>query len=196
MWTARLRWRLRGAWLWPLFIALTFLGGVSLEFLPLAGDGPAGIVPATILAGFFNLGAVLLAYLAVPLMRRRRPDLPVQIAHNYAGTAAICAVFAMILTIGLIHRPQRAGEQRDRVAATLAVRDAVLSRADLGEFHAGAAAPTSLRLQEDLYRVCADGPTTRRSFCMYVQTDQSPPGVEEDQSREPNAMFNRPGGFK
>ena len=58
LWVTRMRWRMRGAWLWPSFVALTLAEGVALELLPIAGDGPGGIVPGVLLAGFANLIAV------------------------------------------------------------------------------------------------------------------------------------------
>ncbi len=46
----RLRWRLRGAVLWPTFAVLTVADGVLLHLLPIAGD-VIGLVPALLLAG-------------------------------------------------------------------------------------------------------------------------------------------------
>ena len=89
-WPARLRWRLRGAWLWPTFLALTVVNAIVLRELPLAGErGPDGIMPALILAGFMNLVVVaVLAPLAGWLLRRRRRDLPRLIATDYSGHGA------------------------------------------------------------------------------------------------------------
>ena len=55
LWLTRMRWRMRGAWLWPAFIMLTLAEGVALEVLPIAGDGPGGVLPGVLLAGFANL---------------------------------------------------------------------------------------------------------------------------------------------
>src|SRR3954452_23536729 len=94
LWPGRLRWRLRGAWQWPTFLALTLLDGVLLQLLPPYGSGPGGLVPAILLAGFANL---LLVAVVGPLIGRRvlrwrRPDLPRPIADDYAGTALMCAL--------------------------------------------------------------------------------------------------------
>ena len=56
VWLTRMRWRMRGAWLWPAFIVLTLAEGVALQALPIAGDGPGGVVPGVLLAGFTGTG--------------------------------------------------------------------------------------------------------------------------------------------
>src|SRR3954452_17135708 len=106
VWASRLRWRLRGAWQWPLFGALVVVDAIVLHELPLAGDQGPGAIGALLLAGFFNLVAVAVAGpLGGLLLRRRRPDLPAVIASDYAGTTAMLALAAVLLTIGLVHRP-------------------------------------------------------------------------------------------
>src|SRR5262247_1626227 len=89
LWPARLRWRLRGAWQWPTFAVLTLVDGLLLELLPPYESGPGGLVPAILLAGFANLLLIAVVGPVVGrlLLRRRRPDLPKQIADDYASTA-------------------------------------------------------------------------------------------------------------
>ena len=90
MWLTRMRWRMRGAWLWPSFIVLTLAEGVALDVLPITGDGPGGVLPGVLLAGFANLILIaVVAPLAGHRLRRRRPDLPRVVAQNYAGTALL-----------------------------------------------------------------------------------------------------------
>src|SRR4051794_41846030 len=55
LWVTRLRWRMRGAWLWPAFIALTVAEGVALDLLPISGDRPGGGAPGAPPAGFADL---------------------------------------------------------------------------------------------------------------------------------------------
>src|SRR3712207_4667400 len=86
VWWPRLRWGMRGAYQWPLFVVLTALDAVLLAVLPVHGDGPDGL-GAVLLAGFYNLALVgILAPLAGRFLRRRRPDLPRLVANDYAGT--------------------------------------------------------------------------------------------------------------
>jgi hypothetical protein len=195
VWVTRMRWRMRGAWLWPSFVALTLLDGVVLEVLPLTGDGPGGVVPGVLLAGFANLIAVAtLAPLAGYRLRRRRPDLPRPVADNYAGTALLCAIAALIVTLGLVHRPSVVAEQEARRAQLGAVHDYVVAQAP--EYRAGIALADSMRLEKDYYRTCVPGPDPKRWLCLFVTTDQSPPGVTADPDRAPNAAYRMHGGFR
>ena len=106
VWRTRMRWRMRGAWLWPSFIILTLAEGVALEVLPISGDGPGGVLPGVLLAGFANL---ILIAAAAPLagrwLRKRRPDLPRVVAQNYAGTGLLLGCSAAVLAGVMIHRP-------------------------------------------------------------------------------------------
>ncbi len=185
VWVTRMRWRMRGAWLWPTFVALTLAEGVALEQLPVSGDGPGGIVPGVLLAGFANLIAVAtLAPLAGARLRRRRPDLPRPVADNYAGTALLCAIAALIIGLGLVHRPQVLDHQADRGAMIGAVHDYVVAQAPA--YRAGIGAAEAVRLEEDFYRACVPGPDPKRWLCLFVSTDQRPAGVTVDDDRAPN----------
>src|SRR4051794_39915697 len=104
VWLSRLRWRIRGAWQWPSFVALTLVDAVLLHQLPIAGEGPDW-VPAVLLAMFFNLLAVAVVGPLLGLaLRRRRPDLPRVVATDYGGTAALVGTAALLAGIGLAHR--------------------------------------------------------------------------------------------
>ena len=83
----RLRWRLRGAWLWPTFVVATLLEATMLHWLPVQGDSARWI------------GALLAAGLPEPRGDRRArragrdPAAPPQaaicrdvVAADYAGT--------------------------------------------------------------------------------------------------------------
>jgi hypothetical protein len=185
VWVTRMRWRMRGAWLWPSFVVLTLGEGVALEVLPIAGDGPGGIVPGVLLAGFANLIAVAaIAPLAGYRLRRRRPDLPRVIADNYAGTALLCAIAAGIVGLGLAHRPQVLARQADRGAMIGAVHDYVVAQAPA--YRPGIGAAEAVRLEEDVYRACVPGPDPKRWLCLFVNTEQRPAGVTVDADRSPN----------
>jgi hypothetical protein len=177
----RLRWRMRGAWQWPAFAALTVVDALLIARLPFQGDGPDAI-GAVLVAGFANLLVVaVLAPLAGALVRRWwRPDLPRMIARDYAGTALLGLVTVALVAGGLIHRPGRIGEDNDRAAALAAAHAYVHTQAP--EF---AGAVDMVREETDLYRVCAYG-DERLPLCLYVNTSQHPAGVTRDHSREPN----------
>jgi hypothetical protein len=195
VWLTRMRWRMRGAWLWPSFIALTVAEGIALEVLPISGDGPGGIVPGVLLAGFTNLIVVAtIAPLAGRRLRRRRPDLPRPVADNYAGTALLCAIAAAMLALGLLHRPTVLAEREARRAQFGAVHDYVAAQAP--EYRAGIALADTMRLDTDLYRTCVPGPDPKRWLCLFVNTQQRPAGVSLDLDRAPNAAYRRHGGFE
>jgi hypothetical protein len=194
LWLTRLRWRMRGAWLWPAFFGLTALDGILIAVLPPYEDAPSGVLGGALLAGFANLALIAVAApLAGRLVRRRRADLPRFIATDYAGTALLCALAAVLLAAGLAHRPAVAAERDDEAAVYAAVHGYVLAQAR--EFRGGLGAVDALRLEEDSYRACVPGPDPRRSLCLYVDTDQRPAGVRRDPSMEPNSAFRVWGGF-
>ena len=180
----RLRWRMRGAWQWPAFAALTVVVAVVIARLPFQGDVPDAI-GALLLAGFANLLAVAVAApLAGALIRRFwRPDLPRMIARDYAGTALLGIVTVVLVTGGLIHRSGLQREHRARAAAMAATHDYVVMQAPA--FRRGLASADVVQQETDLYRVCVYG-TERLPMCLFVNTDQVPAGVKRDPSREPN----------
>jgi hypothetical protein len=195
VWLARMRWRMRGAWLWPAFVFLTLAEAVLLQRLPVSGDGPGGFLPAVLLAGFANLIAVAAGTpLATRALRRRRPDLPRVVAENYAGTALLVVVAALIVAGGLIHRPAVEAQHDDLRAQAAAVHDYVITQAH--EYAPGLALADALRLEDGLYRTCVPGRDPHRWLCLYVNTTQRPAGVTLDGDRTPNSDLRTHGGFQ
>ena len=195
LWLTRTRWRMRGAWLWPSFVVLTVAEGIALELLPISGDGPGGVVPGVLLAGFANLIAVAtIAPLAGRRLRHRRPDLPRVIADNYAGTALLCAIAAGTLALGLAHRPRVLADRADRGAVAGVVHDYVVAQAPA--YRPGIASAEAVRLEDELYRACVPGPDPKRWLCLFVNTRQRPAGVSLDHDRAPNTAYRGHGGFE
>ena len=192
LWRSRLRWRWRGALQWPLFVVLTVADALLLGKLPIAGDGGTDFVPALLLAFFFNLVALaVVAPLASLRLRRRRPDLPKVVADDYAGTVLLGVVTIGFVVGGLIHRPQMKDAEHDLVVQQATARRFVATQAP-AEFRARVAESDTLKLGEDYFRTCVPGPNPTRWFCVFVNTDQSPPGVTIDESRVSNAALSRP----
>ncbi|MEA2155468.1 MAG: hypothetical protein QOE11_1608 [Solirubrobacteraceae bacterium] len=191
----RLRWKLRGAQLWPAFALVTLLEMPLLHWLPLAGERTR-LLPALLLAGCLNVMAVALGGgLGGYLLRRRRPDLPKVVADNYAGTAALAALALVFVGVGIAHRPAIAGEHADFAQQSLAVRRYVDVHGDLfARAHVRAA--TTVRLDAGLYRTCVPEADPRRWLCLIVETGPSPPHVTRDPNRESNASFNPRGSFR
>ena len=190
-WLRRARWRIRGAWQWPSFAVFTAGEAVMLHELPLTGS-ETGFVPALLLAAFLNLVAVaVLAPLAGARLRRYRPDLPKIVAADYAGTGLIVLIFGGLLAGGLAHRPAAREEARDFAAQSAAVRMYVAHHA-APVFRANIGRADTWRIEPDRFRTCVPGPDPRRSLCLLVNTDQSPPGITVDPSRAPNSTFIGP----
>lgn len=191
LWLARLRWRMRGAWLWPSFVAATLGEGVLLHELPPWGDGTR-TVSGALLAGFANLFAVAaIAPLAARALRRRRSDLPKIVAQDYTGTALVGAIAVALLLAGLAHRPAIREQERDLRAQAAAVHAYVMSQAP-ARYRRNLAAADTWKIDDDLFRTCVPGPDPKRSLCLVVNTGQSPAGVRVDGNRAPNSAFARP----
>ncbi|MDX6718644.1 MAG: hypothetical protein QOJ63_898, partial [Solirubrobacteraceae bacterium] len=152
----RLRWRLRGAWLWPTFGIATLLEMVLLHVLPVQGDA-TGWVAALLAAGCLNVIAVaLVGGIGGIVLRRRRRDMPRVVADNYAGTAVLGIVAAGLLLAGLLHRPAVVDRRAAFGAQSLAVRRWVAVHGDaFARTHVGRA--DRLVLDENLFRTCVPG---------------------------------------
>lgn len=191
----RLRWRLRGALLWPSFVVLTLLEMLFVHWLPLAGDDTS-LLGGLLLAGSLNVMAVaLVGGLGGVVLRRRRRDLPKVVAEDYAGTAALALVAIAFLVAGLVHRPERASDRASFAQQSLAVQRWVQANGD-AYTRAHVSGATTLRIDTDLYRSCLPGPDPKRWLCLFVDTSSSPPRVRRDPNRESNASFNPRGGFR
>ena len=191
----RVRWRLRGAWLWPAFMALTLAEMCLLHWLPVAGEG-ARFIPGLLLAGSLNVIAIaLLGSIGGLVLRRVRGDLPKVVADNYAGLAALGVVALAFLVAGIVHRPELAADRAAFHEQSQAVRLWVESNAD-GYSRAHVDLADSVRVDADLYRTCIPSPDPKRWLCLIVDTSHSPPRVKRDVSRESNASQNPRGVFR
>jgi hypothetical protein len=194
VWHRRLRWRLRGAWQWPAFVALTLVDGILLVVLPPYDGAPENVFPGVLLAGFVNLLAIAVVAPALgALLRRRRPDLPRPIAAHYAGAALLVAIAALLVAGGLLHRSAVADEEaRERAIAT-AMHDYVLREEP--QLRGSLGTVDLIRIDEDLYRACVPRREAGRWLCLFVSTDQHPPGVTRDSEQVPNRSYRPYGGF-
>lgn len=169
----RLRWRLRGAWLWPSFVALSFADAAIIHDLPPSGR------TASLLAGWL-LGVVLsllgIALLSAPvgaLLRRLRPDMPRVVARNYGGALIALAVTLAFLAGGLVNQQAIANDNA-------AQRDAVVRAENFIGTHAPAKFQRDLRRLDvsplqapQIYRICASDATHSEHWCVIV--DRSKP---------------------
>jgi hypothetical protein len=191
MWRSRLRWRLRGAWQWPTFAVTTLVDAVLLGQLPFSGEG-LSLLPAVLVAGFFNLFVVaVVARAGGALLRRGRPALPKEIAADYAGTAGLVALTLAMTAGGIAHRPAVAESKDDLRAAVQAARRFAAHRAP-APYRAGVEHGDTWAQGPDLFRTCFPGPDPRRDFCVIVRTDEPVPIVARDPDQRPNATVAGP----
>lgn len=186
MWLARLRWRLRGAWLAPLLVVLTLLDALLIRWRPLSGDGPTSVAAALLLASFLNLVAVAaLAPFVALALRRLRPDQPIVVARDRAGVVLVLLVTAGLLAAGLAHHGALV---RDRRALADAHERAV---AWIGTYAPAAfrrhveLADTVAVVPGRLFRTCAPDPASGRAWCVVVRAGG---GIRQD-GGTPNAVF-------
>jgi hypothetical protein len=189
-WLARLRWRRRGAWLWPAFAALTIVDGVIGHALPPSGDSQA-FFGALLVACVLNLIAVLV--LSRPLgavVRRYRPDVPKVVARDYGGRVAIVLVAAVILTAGLIHRPTIVQHQRAMNDAISRAQAWIGDRAP-PEFRRNLQFVSTLAIEPGrIYRTCVPSDLRPRTFCVIVNTRLPLASSVKFAGYEPNSVFS------
>jgi hypothetical protein len=187
-WLVRLRWRRRGAWLWPAFAALTVVDAITGHALPPSGDTQS-LVAAGLLGLVLNvLGVLLLSRPLAALLRRRRRDLPVVVARDYAGTAVVVSVSAALLVVGLIHRPAIEAADRDMRDATARAQAWIGDRAP-AEFRRNATHLNTFVIQPGMYRTCVPSMDRRRSYCVIVKTWLPFERSVSFDGYEPNSIF-------
>ncbi|MDQ6605817.1 MAG: hypothetical protein M3Z06_04625 [Actinomycetota bacterium] len=188
-WLVRARWRLRGAWMWPAFVALTVADGLVGSSLPPTGDSWNG-VGAALLGGFFNLiGIILLSVPLGMLLRRMRRDLPRVVARDYAGTLVVLSVTAVLLIAGLVHRPQVL-VHRQAMADAIARAQAWIGDRAPAEFRRNLRFVSTFTIESGrMYRTCVPGAQDARTFCVIVDTQLPFARSVRFDGYEPNAVF-------
>jgi hypothetical protein len=195
-WPARIRWRLRGAWMWPTFITVTLLDGLILHLLPPVGTG-VDPIPAILLATFGNLALIggMAPWLARRTWNRRPaaelgapPRAQLEVLSDRIGTGLLLATIVGVLAAGLAARPTVVSETRATEANAEAFRSLILSRGD-AELVRNLETANTVRLGEDFFRTCVARDDRERYFCAFVDTSKHPPDVDVDRSAEPNSAY-------
>jgi hypothetical protein len=166
-----MRWRLRGAWLWPSFVVLTFADAAVIHGLPLAGTRASWVSGWLLGAVLSLIGIVAFANLVGRVVRWLRPDMPKLVARNYAGALITLAVTLGLLAGGLVH-------QRVINSDNFAFQDATArAEAYIGD-HAPQAFQADLRrldtvpVAPNIYRTCASDVTRTYYYCVVVNRTQ------------------------
>ena len=192
---SRLRWRLRGAWMWPAFVITTIADGVLLWQLPPFRTG-VDLIPAILMATFGNLilvGAVA-PWFARRLAKRQQPPPTAgeyEVLKDRFGTALLVAGVFGCLASGLAARPTVVSETEATERNAEAVRRYVLESGD-AELRRNIETANTIRLADDYFRTCVARDDRERFVCLFVHTDESPPRVVRDPSQEPNSVYRVP----
>jgi len=159
--------------------------GVLLHLLPISGDRTP-LVGGLLLAGVLNLLVVAaLGPVGGTLIRRRRGDLPVVVARDYAGRGLIVLLGGCLALLGIGNRGQVDAQRRALAEQALAVHGYVETQAPA--VYRGQLDRARTRvLDVNLFRTCVPGGRGGPWLCVFVDTEQHPPGVSVDPSRAPN----------
>jgi hypothetical protein len=198
-WARRLRWRLIGAWRWPLFIVITFADAAIIVALPPTG-GRALFFPALFICSFVNL--FLIGAVAPWLAHRiqaRQGERPVRSTFPPADhrevlidrIASIALVLAMLglVAAGLGNRKVVVADTNRLERAADAVR-AYVNAHGTAEMKRNIDTLNTHPLQEDgLFRMCIARDDRTKAFCMYVDAKRHPPTVRPDGDSRPNGLY-------
>jgi hypothetical protein len=169
VWLHRMRWRRRGAWMWPAFAAAFVIDGLIGHWLPPSGETQT-VLGAALIGLFLNLIGV--AVLTVPLgaaLRRARPDFPRVVARDYAGTIVVVAITGALLIAGLAHRPSVIAHRAARSDAIKRAQAWIGARAP-DEFRRNVAFVSTYAIEPGrIYRVCVPSPQRTRTYCVVVK---------------------------
>ena len=188
-WWQRLRWRHRGAWLWPVFVAATFADAFLEHVRPPAGDAQS-FASAGLVGLVLNLLAVLLLSRPVGrVMRRVRPELPWVVARNYAGTSAVLAVSVGLLMAGLMHHGTVVANQNSLREATVRAQAWIGAHAR-AEFRRNVEFADTFAIQAgSIYRTCVPGQGFRRTYCVIVKINLPFARSVRPDGYTPNTVF-------
>ena len=197
-WPARVRWRLRGAWMWPTFVVVTLLDGLIMWRLPPVGGG-VDLIPAVLIATFGNLAliAAVAPWLAKRTWKRRpaaEPGAPpraqLEVLTDRIGTGLLLATVVGVVVAGLAARPLVVSETRETERNANAFRDFILARGD-EELIRNLETANTIELGDALFRTCVARDDRRRYFCTLIDVDRRPPDIDVDPSAEPNSSYRR-----
>ena len=197
-WPARVRWRLRGAWMWPTFVAVTLLDGLIMWRLPPVGGG-VDPIPALLIATFGNLALIALVapWLARRTWKRRpaaEPGAPpraqLEVLTDRIGTGLLVASVLGVVVAGLAARPLVVSETKETERNAKAFRSFILARGDQ-ELIRNLETANTIELGDTLFRTCVARDDRRRFFCTLIDVNEHPPRIDVDPSAEPNSTYKR-----
>jgi hypothetical protein len=195
-WTRRLRWRLRGAWMWPAFAILTVADGIVLHKLPPTGFRIGDVVLGTILALFGNLFfvGVVGPFIARRLIERDRAGgrerFPPEVYLDRTAVALLLVGFVGLLVAGLGNHKVVLAETRAKDEAARRALAFVESHGD-AEVRRNAEFANTDQLGDHDFRVCVPRDDARVQYCMFIDTKAN--STRYDPSTLPNRRLGRAG---
>ncbi|MGI8429556.1 MAG: hypothetical protein ACR2OB_09695 [Solirubrobacteraceae bacterium] len=193
-WLVRVRWRRRGAWLWPAFAAAVVAEAWLGHALPSSGDAQS-VLGGGLSACFLNLLAVVL--LSRPLgagLRRLRADLPKVVARDYAGTWVLVFVATALVAAGIVHRPSILAHRHAMQDAIARAQAWIGDRAP-AEFRRDVRSVNVVTIQPgSVYRTCVPNGDRTRTYCVIVRTHLPLQGSVSFAGYEPNSVFGTSAG--
>jgi hypothetical protein len=199
-WARRLRWRLIGAWRWPLFLICTVADAFIVHKLPPAG-ARALFFPALFIASFGNL--ILIGAVAPWLARRlaaRQGTAPAAsfppANHFEILVDKVASIALLIATVGLF--AAGLGNRKLVVADT----DRLARAGEAVKSYVDVHAPLEIRrnidtlnthdTQEDgFFRMCVAYDDRTKAYCMFVDAKTKPPKIVPDRDSRPNGAYFR-----
>jgi hypothetical protein len=193
-WPARLRWRLRGAWLWPAFVVFTLADGVLLHFLPPVRLGftreGMTLIFGVIVATFANL---VLVGVVAPWLGRRLAARPAVVAGGALGEVPDQVrrevvqdrVATALLVAGLGSREVVVADTNATEQNARLVRSYVLGSGN-DELIRNLETANTNKLSDGFFRTCIASDNRRRYFCFLVDTNNRPVRVIRDRNGLPN----------
>lgn len=197
LWARRLRWRLRGAWMWPAYAVLTLLDAWIMHELPPVSGG-VDFIPALIVSSFSNL--FLMGVVAPWLGRRLAQREPAGTGNGVPPavraevlkdrTAAVLLGLATLglVAAGLAAQPLIVAETKETERNAELVRDHVLTEAP-AEVQRNLDTANTIKLEDGYFRTCVNYDDRTRAYCLFVDVDAEPPLVTKDPSTLPNQEF-------
>jgi hypothetical protein len=200
-WARRIRWRLIGAWRWPLFFVCTIADAFIVHEFPPAGTR-ALFFAALFIASFGNLfliGAVA-PWLARRLAARQAAAAPESsfppANHFELLVDKVASIVLVVATVGLL--AAGLGNRKVVVADTDRLARAAQTVKEYVDVHA----PPEIRrnidtlnthdTQEDgFFRMCVAYDERTKAYCMFVDAKTKPPTVVPDRDSRPNGAYFR-----
>ena len=194
-WTRRLRWRLLGAWRWPVFALAVVVDATILHELPPVNaietnPGELNWPVALILSAFGNLALLACADAIARFAQRKRAERGIDDPHlevtlDRGAVVAMAVGVVGVLASGLAARPVAVTATKATQTNARVVREWVIAHAP-EEYKRNLDTANTARLADGYFRTCIADDSRTRFLCLFVDTKKKPPEVVRDPSQEPN----------